>query len=274
MTNPLISIVLPVFNGEKYLNLAIDSVIEQTYVNFELIIVDNNSTDSTRDIIQKYTARDKRVKSFICKEKGIVPALNKGLSKCNGTFIARIDDDDIWLTNKLEVQLEFFKHNPLLTLIGTSIILIDEKGNKLPPRRAFNNGMSLNQKQISRKLNRNNLFCHSSILIRKEVMEEMGGYSSRFTHCEDYYLWFNVVKNHNAEILENQLVYYRVHKESISIDSYVNQRINSFHLRLLNSFTMGNPVVNLFWLMLSTPKYIRYLILSFKTHLKKIRATS
>ena len=255
MKKPLISIVLPVLNGEKYLSLAVNSVIAQTYKNWELIIVDNGSFDNTPHIIAEYIKKDPRIKGINCNKKGIVPALNTGLSHCSGPLIARIDADDIWLPEKLEIQEKAVNNDSSLALLGTSVEIINDKGKILADRKAFNNGKPLGYKAVKQLLGRKNLFCHSSILIRKEVIDTLGGYSDRFLHSEDYHLWLKVTNQFKVEILKQKLVKFRYHQNSISRKYARDQQKNSLKLRIALCFSLGNPVANCWFILYDSIKF-------------------
>ena len=267
MIKPLISIVLPVFNGEKYLSLAIDSVIAQSYQNWELIIIDNESSDKTPHIITEYIKKDVRIKGLYCSQKGIVPALNTGLSHCSGPLVARIDADDIWLPEKLETQKNAFNNDISLTLLGTSVEIINDKGEILTDRQAFNNGKPLGYKEVKQRLGRKNLFCHSSIMIRKEVIDVLGGYSDRFLHSEDYHLWLKITKQFKVEIFEEKLVKFRYHQHSISRKHSRVQQQNSLKLRKTFCFNIGNPIANGWYILFDSVKFHGSLI---KLRVKRI----
>lgn len=274
MKKPLISIVLPVLNGEKYLSLAINSVIAQTYKNWKLIIVDNGSTDNTPAIINEYLKKDTRIKGINCNIKGIVPALNTGLKHCVGTLIARIDADDLWIPNKLEVQVNYLNSHPQLALLGGSVEIIDDKGNTLPNTKAFNNGMHLDPKEVVKKISHNNLFCHSSIVIKKEVLEEFGGYAEKYLHSEDYFLWFQTVQKYKAEILAEKLVLFRYHPQSISRKFILEQQKSSLALRRTFCYSIGNPLVNLAYILKDTILFYLRLAKSYLLELHLFKRTN
>lgn len=252
---PLISIILPVLNGEKFLSQAIDSVCSQTYQNWELIIVDNGSTDNTPRIIKSYTQTHKKIKSFFCSQEGIVHALNFGLQQAQGKIIARIDADDIWEKSKLYVQTHAMNENPHIALLGSSVGIIDDVGQTHPNQNAFNRGLHLTHSRIRKKLCRNNLFCHSSIVIKKEVIEQLGGYSDKYLHSEDYFLWFQTVQKYKAEILAERLVLFRYHPQSISRKFMLEQQKNSLKLRARFCFKMGDSALNILTLSIDFLKY-------------------
>ena len=127
MDNPLITVAMPVFNGDSYLNLAIDSIINQTYLNWEMIAIDDGSTDKSLAILLDYQLRDKRIKVISRENKGIAYTLNQCIENANGDFIARMDADDISMPTRLELQLNAFKVDSSLDLIATNVFFTDER---------------------------------------------------------------------------------------------------------------------------------------------------
>ena len=134
MNPPLVSVIMSVYNGEKYLVQAIDSILNQTYQNFEFIIIDDCSTDNSSHILQEYAQKDSRIK-IIKKEKnigikGFIKNLNLGISIAKGKYIARMDADDISLPERFQKQVDFLENNPEITLVGAQLNLINEQ-NKI-----------------------------------------------------------------------------------------------------------------------------------------------
>ncbi len=214
MNKKLVSIILPVFNGEKYLSYAIDSVLKQTYLYFEFIVINDGSTDNTSTILTIYKEKYPRIQVITHNTNiGIVKSLNEGLKLAKGEFIARIDSDDIWLTDKLNKQIEYLVKNPDIYLLGTAKKVIDKNGEILPSK----------EKQfykylvIKKEIIKGNLFCHSSVVFRKEILNEVGYYNEKFLNTEDYEYWIRILSYKKGEIMPEPLVYYRVHGEMVSL---------------------------------------------------------
>lgn len=222
MNSPLVSIILPVFNGQKTLNRAIDSVLNQTHQNFELIIIDDASTDHSRDIINFYLF-DPRIK-LIVNEKNlhIVRSLNRGLDEASGDFIARIDADDYWVKEKLKLQLTLFEKQADIYLCGTSAYLISDQG-KMLRKKYFNQGEKRTQEEIKRLIPRRNPFCHSSVMFRSSLLTEIGVYNPKYKHCEDYEFWIRVIEKYPSIILKEKLVFYQISKSMISKTHFIEQ---------------------------------------------------
>lgn len=258
--NPFVSVILPVYNGEKYLEDAIKSVLDQTYTNFELIIVDNASSDSTSTIINKYSSIDSRVMATYCEKRGIVCALNWGINQSKGTLIARIDSDDFWRKDKLSLQVSALNQSPSVALVGTSTIIVDEDGKEKNDVEAFNNGQAMSWQDIKANLSKRNLFCHSSVVFRKQPYFEVGGYIDEFDYSEDFDLWCRIVRSFEAIILSEKLTFYRDHKLNLSKEFFVKQQISSFRVKAKYVFLIGNYAQNCYRITISFFKLIRLII--------------
>ena len=133
-SQPLVSVIMPVYNGGEYLSDAVASILNQTYKNLELIIVDDGSTDDSLKILRQYKS-DERVKVIVLSHRGLTHALNAGLEKTQGEFIARMDADDISLTNRLAIQMNYLKTHPKVIACGGQAIVIDPDGNPIAMKR-------------------------------------------------------------------------------------------------------------------------------------------
>lgn len=188
---PLISIILPVYNGANRIEKAINSVKSQSHTNWELLVIDDGSNDNTGKIVDIFVKNDSRIK-YIKNEAnlGIQKSLNKGLKEAKGEYIARIDDDDEWADiDKLEKQLEFLEYNKDYVLVGTGAVVIDENNKEL-----FRYLLPQNDKDIRNNILSKNCFVHSSVLFRKDATLTFGGYSEEenIKHIEDYDLWLKL----------------------------------------------------------------------------------
>ncbi len=187
---PKASIILPVYNGEKHLPRAVESVLRQRFRDWELIIVDDGSKDRSGEIAEDFARKDPRIKVLHQQNSGIQKALNAGLARARGGYIARIDDDDEWLeTGKLQVQIDFLDTHKNHVLVGTGAIVKDESGREL-----FRYLPPAEDSAIRNRMLMRNCFIHSSVLFRSAPIRELGGYpESRETlHVEDYDLWLRL----------------------------------------------------------------------------------
>lgn len=188
MSNPLITILLPTYNGSRFITGSVESVLQQTFQDWELLVIDDGSIDDTREIVKEYERKDKRIRLIKNPVNlGIQKTLNKGLLEARGEYIARIDDDDRWVDKKkLEAQIMFFRNYPEYVLVGTGVIVIDEKGREL-----FRFLNPQTDKEIRNIILSKNCFTHSSVVFKKDIALEYGGYneSEDVRHAEDYDLW-------------------------------------------------------------------------------------
>jgi glycosyltransferase involved in cell wall biosynthesis len=196
--NPLISVIIPTYNRGWIIKEAIDSVLAQDYVNFELIVVDDGSTDDTHDILNSYQ------KSFLVlrqNNKGVSSARNRGLAAASGHFIAFLDSDDIWLPQKLSQQVDFFQSNPDALICQTEEIWIrnnvrvnPRKRHKKPSGMIFEPSLSLC------------LVSPSAVMIKKNLFEEVGIFDETLPACEDYDLWLRVSCRHPVHLIDTPLI--------------------------------------------------------------------
>ncbi|WP_123812089.1 glycosyltransferase [Mangrovimonas sp. DI 80] len=202
-TQPLISVVMATYNGEKFIAEAIQSILDQTYKNFEFLIVDDGSTDRTQEIIRGF--RDHRIR-YIKKEAntGIADSLNKGIAQAQGTYIARMDDDDVSFPHRLERQLEAFHEDPELGLCATNVELDQKEKIKT---------IGLSHQEIKMKLLFGNTLTHPTVMLKKELFKKYQ-YNSEMVPCEDYDLWTKVIWNYKCVVLKTPLLYYRYRKYS------------------------------------------------------------
>lgn len=194
MTEPLVSILLPVRNEEQFLPAALRSIQRQTYDNWELIAVDDGSTDATTNILQNFADHDPRIHIVRQSADGLVAALNRGLNECKGTFVARMDGDDICHPQRLHKQFEMFDKDPTLTLVASAVrhfprmniqgglLAYEEWQNKL-----------LDHADIMTNLFVESPFAHPSVMFRREEVIAAGGYHDE-AWAEDYDLWLRLAE--------------------------------------------------------------------------------
>lgn len=216
---PLVSVIIPAFNSEKYIAEAINSALCQTYKNTELIIVDNGSTDRTLEIVKKISLNDNRVKYYSIPPAGrpSVPR-NYGIQKSNGEFIAFLDSDDLWHKRKTELQLKRIIASPSSAFIYSMSITFGDvtpfskKYELLPlPFRAAKNKNDL--------LEIGNTVPLSSVIVRKDKLVEQKGFDEDpLLHVEDYDLWIRLAGKNKFIFLPAVLVKYRIHSNQFSVD--------------------------------------------------------
>ncbi len=196
--SPLISVIIPTYNRGWIINEAIDSVLAQDYINFELIVVDDGSTDNTHDIL------DSCHNNFLVlrqNNKGVSAARNRGLAAASGRLIAFLDSDDFWLPQKLSRQVDFFQSNPDALICQTEEIWIrnnvrvnPKKRHKKPSGMIFEPSLSLC------------LVSPSAVMIKKNLFEEVGLFDETLPACEDYDLWLRISCMHPVHLIDTPLI--------------------------------------------------------------------
>ncbi len=207
---PVISVVMSVYNGERYLRESIESILGQTYRNFEFIIINDGSTDSTREIILSYD--DPRICLIDNEENiGLTRSLNKGLGIARGEYIARMDADDVSMLNRFESQLDFLNHHRDYAVVGTFLKAINEDSKVV-----FTIEKPIWHADICEFLNKDNCIGHGSAMIRRKCLQDIGGYDESIDKSQDYELWLRISKNYKLANIPQYLYMWRSHKENIS----------------------------------------------------------
>ena len=214
INTPEITVLMPVFNNEKYLKQAIESILAQTYKDFELLIIDDGSTDGSNNIIQSFTdSRIRLVKNDT--NEGLIKTLNKGIELAKGEFIARMDGDDIALPKRLEKQVEVLKSSPSVSMVACCISIIDEAGEE----QGFwgDDKLAITNEQIRNTLPNENCIAHPSVMIRKDKLMKYK-YSLALKDSEDWDLWLRMASDREEFYkIKDVLLKYRVHPESVTV---------------------------------------------------------
>lgn len=207
MSPPLISVIMPVYNGAEYLPESIESILKQSFIDFEFLIIDDGSTDNTFEIIKKYANLDHRIQAIHNKNNiGIASSLNIGLARSKAPLIARMDADDISTTDRLEKQWNFLKNNPEIDVIGSYYRIYEFLWRivKTPS----------NHENILSRLLFDTSFFHPTVMFRKHtVLESTNGYRIETTPAEDYDLWCRLAEDKNIIFsnIKETLLRYRIH---------------------------------------------------------------
>jgi len=255
MINQKVSIVMSVFNDEKFLPFAIKSVLKQSLKNLELIIIDDASSDRTSTIISKYLKKDKRVKSFrFNTNQGPPICLNKGLTISSGEYIARIDSDDLWTDkNKLMKQLQVMDKNPKLAFVGTWAKAIDINSREL-----YNLNYPTSYEEIEQRMLSHNCFLSSSILIRKRILRGIR-YGTKERYAQDYGLWLKLGTKGEYMNIPEFMTAYRINPQGISQTKYDGQLKATLNLirEHKNYFPHYNLAVVLWNIRRYYPRWVR-----------------
>lgn len=209
---PILSVIMSVYNAEIYLKDSINSILNQTFADFEFIIIDDCSTDKSLEILEEYSKFDSRI-VLIHKEinkgtKGFIENLNIGLEKARGKYVARMDADDISDLNRFEKQINFLENNTDVFIVGSYLNFIDENGNKINEKKA-----PIVDQDIKKKMYKNIALYHPVIMFRNSNIR----YREKMYGCEDYDLFFRLILDGKKMANLNEfLLDYRILKNSIS----------------------------------------------------------
>ena len=213
------SVLMSVYNGQRYLGTAIDSILAQTFQEFEFIIVDDGSTDNTESLIRAYS--DSRIRLISKPNTGLADSLNVGLEAAKGTWIARIDADDISEPQRLERQLQRFRTSPELVLLGSNCVIIDQHGSTMWHPEYPTDHMNL-VKQWTRG---GSAFPHASATFRRDYAVECGGYNPRYVTGQDLDLWLNLAQIGTVGSLAEPLMRLRKHDDNITSHTSIEDRM-------------------------------------------------
>lgn len=273
--NPEISVLMPFYNAEKYINSAIDSVLSQSFKSFELILINDFSTDSSVNIVEEYARKDKRIKLMNnLKMKGIVGSLKTGIGISIGKYIARMDSDDISLSERFETQYNYLEDKKHVGACFSFIKFIDENGETISEYE--HDKITSDYKSILRKLPQNNFLAHPTVMIRSDILKKYS-YSYSAQGFEDYELWLRLLNdNIQLEKISKILLLYRTHVMSSTnmLQNDKNWRYMLykpkfiFFLGCLKSFSLTKFSLRV--LMFGFIDYLSYIKISMKKSIKKI----
>lgn len=250
-TEPVVSVVMPVYNRKEYTPLALESILKQTFTDFEFLIVDDGSVDGSAEIVADYEKRDSRIKVYRHQQnRGLVEALNTGCRNAQGRYIAIMHSDDISLPQRLEKQVEYMETHPSIALLGTGIQYIDGAGNT-------------SSKEIypsTPGFARWNLFfynslAHPTVMMRRALIEPLGFYQHSAPGVEDFDLWIRATRVHDVVSLPSVLLQYRRWDNNITAHHHsgmmhASVEINHRAAILLLKQDVSTDLVNNLWFFL------------------------
>jgi hypothetical protein len=222
MTVPNVSIVMSVFNGERFLCEAVESILGQSLSDFEFIIIDDGSTDRSGSILKAYEARDPRIRIYPQENRGLIESLNRGCGLARGKYIARMDADDIAVPDRLAWQIDFMEKHPEVAVVGGAVEFMDRVGKVLRVA-----GRPLHNDEIQRViLNQSGVMWHPTVVIRKAAFVQMGGYRN-VVDAEDYDLWLRMAEMFELANLPQVLLKYRLHPGQVSVAKCTKQALGA-----------------------------------------------
>lgn len=250
----VVSILIPVRNGASFISDAITSCLNQrTSINFEILVVNDSSTDGTVEILQNFSNRDSRVKILQNKGVGVGNALQTGLYYSNADYIVRLDADDRMLPDRVEKQIRALTSDTNLVMCGTQIRLFGDGEVDFPP-----NSYPLSHMDICRYMQLGNAFAHPTVAFRRSSALKVGGYCGKLDGAEDYHLWLRLSKVGELANLSEVLTEYRIHQ-------------NQFTKSKIHKVVMQTAKVQLFWFLGITQLRVRFRVGLFQPLNKGVR---
>jgi glycosyltransferase involved in cell wall biosynthesis len=246
MNVPAISVILPVYNCEKYIGKAIQSVLQQTFTDFELIIINDGSADNTEKVIHSFN--DLRIVHIKNKRnEGLIYSLNKGIEIAQGNYIVRMDADDICLPERFKKQKDFLDKNENITVIASTIEFINEKDEKTGYWEL--DRQTTTPEQIRKAILKQNCIAHPTVMMRSEIIKQLK-YKPYQKNIEDYDLWLRIFnRDYRIAKLNEPLLLYRVHENSIT-NIYL-KRVNPFFKHLAMKIKFLSSFNHISWFSLA-----------------------
>jgi len=204
---------MTVHNRKQYLSAAVDSVINQTFSDFEFIIVDDGSTDGATQLVQEYARRNTRIRAILQENRGLTASLNRGLKDAKAPFIARMDSDDICHHQRLERQIRYMETHPDVVCVGTGVTYISSDGVPMFHRILPESHEAIMNCHLA---GQGGFIQHPTAFIRREVLELVGGYDERYQTAQDYALWLKLARHGRLANMEDRLLFYRHHASAVS----------------------------------------------------------
>lgn len=222
-----LSVVMPVYNGEKYLREAVESVLNQSFSDFEFIIINDGSTDDSSRILHEYQRADQRIRLIERENKGLIYSLNEGIRESSSELIARMDADDICYPDRFKLQIDFMTQAPETVVLGTLVELIDTDGYLICEFTKKTEHEEIDQQHMHGV---GGAIIHPSVMMRKKALEKVGVYDESCPNAEDIDLWLKLAEVGDISNLNEVLLLYRQHAESIGYtqrSSQINSTINA-----------------------------------------------
>lgn len=258
--SPEVSIIMSVYNGARYLTASIESILRQTFADFEFIIINDGSQDATATIIEKYACQDSRIKAVHQANSGLTLSLNTAVGLCSGRYIARMDADDISYPDRMRQQVRVLSGNRWVGVCHGLVDLIDADGKQIPLRRKV--GFRYTPNQTDWALIWRNCVQHPTVMVRADLLHaRMPCYDPEAIGCEDYKLWCRLKNVTRFITIRDPLLKYRKHKESMT---------SNYDTKLLRSYTsiVAHNLKEGFGLELSPDESQCLAIISGQTKLK------
>lgn len=208
--NPLVSIIMPAYNAEKFISKSIESVLQQTYPNWELLVINDGSIDNTSNIVNSFN--DSRIKLIEQDNSGVSKARNTGIANSTGEFIAFLDSDDLWLQDKLEIQVKYMINNQNIILSYGDYLSFIEDGKIIENKQLY----PFKIKDLKERLLVFNFIATLTVMVKSDVLKDTGGFDTEFFGPEDWDLWIKISQKGDIDYIKENLAMYREHEGGIS----------------------------------------------------------
>lgn len=226
MNAPLVSVVMSVYNGERYLHEALDSILAQSLSGFEFLIVDDGSSDGSGAILREYAGRDTRIRVLSQENRGLTAALNRGCAEARGTYIARMDADDIAEPERFAAQAAYLADHPAVGAVGGQVRYINAAGTAWAT-----STVAVSDAEIRRNLLGGSPMYHPAVMMSRAAFEATGGYRELVVDAEDYDLWLRMADRFALANLPQIVLRYRVHANQVSVRKCRRQALGSLAAR-------------------------------------------
>ncbi len=257
---PKVTVIIPTYNAIAYLPSTVDSVIQQTFTDFEVLIVDDGSTDETVEWVSKLV--DPRVRLISQANQGVAVARNQGIASAQGEYVAFLDADDLWEPTKLEKQVKCLDENPQVGLVNTSIVNIDEQGKPL----GAVNASDVEGNVLKYIVEENLILCGSAPMVRRSCLEAVQGFDQQLMSAEDWDLWIRLSARYDFAVVREPLVLYRQHLNSKSnnIERHLKHRLKVIdktfetvakNLQPFKNRALGRAYLSVAWKLLVQKDY-------------------
>lgn len=238
---------MPAFNAEKYIGQAIESVLRQTYINWELIIIDDGSTDGTKDVVSLFLDRDSRIRYYYQKNAKQGKARNQGIEKSNGEYLAFLDSDDLWFPNKLEIQIQEITEKGVDLIFCDCFIFSQDISVLKRDKVGVINRFYCGEEAIKLFLECNQIPI-LTVLAKKSVIQNVGGFieNDEVQNCEDYHLWLKLLFSGSSFFSSSEtLAKYRIHSNSVTVNESSSElRILAVYYHLKINYSKYSKVIN------------------------------
>lgn len=216
-SSPIISVLMSVYNGEPYLSKAVESILSQTFSDFEFVIINDGSADGSSAILRKYYKQDSRIRLVEQQNQGLTRSLNFGLRLARGKYIARMDADDFSMPKRLEIQVDYLDNHPRCVAVGSEVMLVDPEGWPISLRK-----QSTCHEEIEAQLLKGNggAMTHPVVTMRKSAVVAIGGYNEKFVTAQDIDLFLKLSEVGRLHNLSDVLLHWRQHAKSMNHTKY------------------------------------------------------